>query len=146
MITPASSAAIAVIGLNVEPVGYAPLTARSVSGPLAVPLPSSSCVFALVSGFANLFGSKLGEEPIASTSPVARVERDERSGDRRFAAGARVFDALLQRFFALFLQAQVERHLQAVPGLAAASAASLLGTVVSGRVDADPLNPGSPRR
>ena len=67
VITPASSAAIAVIGLNVEPVGYAPLTARSVSGAGAASpsaeeplLPSSAAYSLLVSGLANLFGSKVG--------------------------------------------------------------------------------------
>src|SRR3979490_1642687 len=75
-ITPASSAPIAVIGLNVEPVGYVPFTALSVSGagdsslpPATLALPSSAAYWLSVSGLANLFGSKLGLEPIASTSP-----------------------------------------------------------------------------
>ena len=57
---PASSVAMAVIGLNVEPVGYAPLTARSVSGPLAEPLPTSCLYSAGVSGLAKRLGSKVG--------------------------------------------------------------------------------------
>src|SRR5690349_14212887 len=77
LITPFSSAPIAVIGLNVDPVGYVPLTARSVSGagdsaedPAVWALPSSAANWASVSGLANALGSKLGEDPIASISPL----------------------------------------------------------------------------
>src|SRR5277367_418162 len=70
VITPPSSAAIAVIGLKVEPVGYWPLTARLVSGPPAEPVPISFLYSPGVSGLANLFGSKLGWEPIARICPL----------------------------------------------------------------------------
>ena len=60
VITPPSSPAIAVIGLNVEPVGYSPATARSVSLPTAEPPPSSAWYSAVVSGLAKLFGSNPG--------------------------------------------------------------------------------------
>src|SRR6478736_6094744 len=77
LITPPSSAPIAVIGLNVEPVGYVPLTARSVNGagasspvPLVFVLPSSAAYSAFVSGLANLFGSNVGDDPSASTCPL----------------------------------------------------------------------------
>src|ERR1700733_575863 len=75
LITPASSAPIAVIGLNVDPVGYVPLTARLVSGagassPEELDFPSSAEYSLLVSGLANLFGLNVGHEPIASTCPL----------------------------------------------------------------------------
>jgi hypothetical protein len=48
--------------------------------------------------------------------PVARVDRRERRRHRRFAARAGAFDPLEHGLFALPLQAEVERQLEAVPG------------------------------
>ena len=116
VITPPSSAAIAVIGLKVEPVGYSPLTARSVERAAARARADQLLVFALGQRFGELVRVEARLRADREDLAVARVHRHERPGRRGFAARASVFLAFEQRLFGLFLQAQVERQLEAVPG------------------------------
>ena len=69
-------------------------------------------VFVLGERFGEAVGVERGVGADREDFAVARIHRHERPGDRRFAAGAGVVDALQERLFALLLQAQVERHLQ----------------------------------
>ncbi len=139
LITPASSAAIAVIGLKVEPVGYSPSSARLVSRPGSSPWrPASASYSASVSGLANLFGSKLGEEPIASTSPLSGSSATNAPAIAGLPPALRVFFAFQQRLFARPLQAQVERRLQHVPR-ARRDRRELAGDGLTFGVDRDPL-------
>src|SRR5215212_1648192 len=63
-----SSAAVAVIGLNAEPVGYRPWIARFARG-ASVFREVSAWYWLWVIGWVKIDGSKVGEEPIARTSP-----------------------------------------------------------------------------
>src|ERR687884_127833 len=69
VMTPSLSAASAVIGLNVEPVGYRPPIARLYRGEPAVGPKSCSRRFCVI-GRERTAGSYDGFEPIARTSPL----------------------------------------------------------------------------
>ena len=69
VISPLWSAAVAVISLNVDPVGYADWIARSKSGAPFAWLDSRSRSDCLIV-FENTFGSNDGELPRARISPV----------------------------------------------------------------------------
>src|SRR3954453_13139921 len=62
------SAAVAVMGLKDDPVGYRPWIARFASG-ASVCREVSAWYWLWVIGWVKIEGSKVGDEPIASTSP-----------------------------------------------------------------------------
>ena len=99
-------------------------------------------VFAFGQRFGELVRVKARRGPDRQHFAVARVQRHERAGHGRFAAPASVFHAFQQRLFALPLEREVERHLEAVAGerLRGGQAAR---DRVAGRVDLHPLRPGS---
>ena len=72
---------------------------------------------------------------------VERVQRHERPGVGRFAAGASVVDALEQRLFGLALQRQRDRGLEVVAGLRRCRL-ELARLGIAFGVDLDSLHPG----
>ncbi len=77
----------------------------------------------VIFAFGQRFGKAIGiEARIGADSEhfaVARVERQERAAGRRFATCMGLFDPFQQGLFGLALEAEVERDLEAVAGLAA---------------------------
>ncbi len=78
------------------------------------PAADQGVVFGLRERFGELVGVERRIGADREDFAVARVERHERACVRGFAPGPRVFDPFEQRLFALPLQTEVERDLQAV--------------------------------
>ncbi len=99
-----------------------------------------------VSGLANLFGSKLGSEPIARICPLRGSIATKAPAGAGLPLARASFHPFPQRLFALLLQAQVERHLEAVPGQGRRLGRGVLGTGSRSALTSTRCTPVLPRR